>query len=353
MPREQLVAFSWSGLPQYAARLLHSAVARIGRTCVVVGSRPRVPIEGMEEVLGQEIVWVDPSKPCSWAQLGVPVPQVFFQSGWAQAAFVSLGAEVQKSGGSLILLMDNAWRGTPRQYAGAAWFRARQLRRYAAVMVPGHAAASFARRLGFPSERIFTGMYGADPSLFYDGEPLGVRPRRIVFVGQYIQRKGCVHLAESFAAVSSLLPGWELHMYGSGPLMQRIPQHPRIVVSPFVQPECLSLIYRQARVLALPSAEESWGLVVHEAALSGCLLLLSDAVGARMEFARSQNSSVFRHGRPQELSNSILHLGRMEHVELEEGHRTSLRLAESCGPAVFADQTARILMLVQADRDAG
>ena len=34
----------------------------------------------------------------------------------------------------------------------------------------------------------------------------------------------------------------------------------------------------------MPSLEEHWGLVVHEAALSGCALLLSNRVGAKEDF---------------------------------------------------------------------
>ena len=45
------IAFSWNGLPQYAARLIGKAAQRLGEDCAVIGSRPDVPVEGMEKVL--------------------------------------------------------------------------------------------------------------------------------------------------------------------------------------------------------------------------------------------------------------------------------------------------------------
>ncbi|NBX51649.1 hypothetical protein EBT25_17375, partial [bacterium] len=42
------------------------------------------------------------------------------------------------------------------------------------------------------------------------------RIKRIIFVGQYIERKGCIPLARAFVSVADQLPDWELHMYGSG-----------------------------------------------------------------------------------------------------------------------------------------
>ncbi|MEY4403905.1 MAG: hypothetical protein RIR91_1940, partial [Verrucomicrobiota bacterium] len=61
------VAFSWQGLPQYAARQLRPAIARLGQPCAVVGTRPAVPIQGMEESLGQPIHWVESSQSVRWA----------------------------------------------------------------------------------------------------------------------------------------------------------------------------------------------------------------------------------------------------------------------------------------------
>ena len=334
-------AFSWHGLPQYAARQLAAASAELGQDCPVVGSRAQVPIQGVEAALGRPVHWVEASRPTTWRELGLDVPRVFFQSGWAYPAFNALGDEVRAAGGKVCLLMDNNWRGDLRQILGAPWFRLFQRCKFSAVLVPGKSGRRLARWYGMPDEKIFEGMYGADPQLFFNGPPLIERPRRILFVGQYIERKGCVPLALAFASVASMLPDWELCMYGSGPLQSAIPDHPQIRVHGFVQPEQLGELYRQARVFALPSFAEAWGLVVHEAALSGCQLLLSATVGSAPDFAMPANARTFRPGDAVGLASAMVQLA--ETAELQEAQSASVSAAQSHGPAVFARQVHAIV----------
>jgi glycosyltransferase involved in cell wall biosynthesis len=335
------IAFSWNGLPQYAARLIAAAVREQGQPCLVVGSRPTVPVRGVEEALGQPVHWVDADKPVSWASLGQPVPKVYFQSGWAYPAFNSLGDEVRAKGGKVCLLMDNNWRGDLRQIIGAPWFRLFQRHKFDAVLVPGKSGRRLARWYGTSDHAIFEGMYGADPGIFFDGPPLAERPKRIIFVGQYIERKGCVPLARAFAAVAHRLPGWELCMYGNGPLRSAIPPHPQIKVHGFVQPEQLGALYRDARIFALPSRSEAWGLVVHEAALSGCQLLLSDAIGAAPDFATADNSGTFRPGDEEAMASAMVRLAQS--ADLGAAQATSVSAATSHGPSVFAARTRDII----------
>ena len=335
------IAFSWNGLPQYAARLIAAALREQGQPCPVVGSRPTVPVRGVEEALGQPVHWVDADKPVSWAALGQPVPKVYFQSGWAYPAFNSLGDDVRAKGGKVCLLMDNNWRGDLRQIIGAPWFRLFQRHKFDAVLVPGKSGRRLARWYGMSDHAIFEGMYGADPGLFFDGPPLAERPKRIIFVGQYIERKGCVPLARAFAAVAQRLPGWELCMYGSGPLRSAIPPHPQIKVHGFVQPEQLGSLYRDARIFALPSRSEAWGLVVHEAALSGCQLLLSDAIGAAPDFATADNSETFSPGDEQGMAAAFVSLARS--VDLGKAQAASVSAANTHGPSVFASRVGSII----------
>ena len=336
-------AFSWHGLPQYAARQLAAASAELGQDCPVVGSRAQVPVQGVESALGRPVHWVEASRPTTWRELSLDVPRVFFQSGWAYPAFNALGDEVRAAGGKVCLLMDNNWRGTFRQMLGAPWFRLCQRRKFAAVLVPGKSGRRLARWYGMPDEAIFEGMYGADPQLFFNGPPLANRPKRIIFVGQYIERKGCVPLAQAFAAVADRLPGWELCMYGSGPLQSAIPVHPAIKVMGFVQPEQLGVLYREARIFALPSLSEAWGLVVHEAALSGCQLLLSDAIGSAPDFATPWNAELFRKDDFSSLVAALLKLSKVTDQDLGRAQAASTTVAQSHGPHRFAQAIQAIV----------
>lgn len=337
------IAFSWQGLPQYAARQLRPAIAQLGQACPVIGTRPAVPIQGMEDALGQPIHWVDGFQVIRWADLGLAVPKVFFQAGWSCPAFNALGDEVRAAGGKVCLLMDNNWRGNLRQWFGGVWFRLATKRKFVAVMVPGRSGRRLARWYGFAQEEIFEGLYGADPAVFFDGPPLAERPKRILFVGQYIERKDCLGLATAFAAVADQLPAWELYLYGNGAMRDKIPSHPRIRVHGFVQPTKLGALYRSARIFALPSLSEAWGLVVHEAALSGCQLLLSDTIGSRHDFATQKNAAEFSAGNRAALAQVLLQLAAADDHALTQAQAESRARAATHGPAVFADRVAAVV----------
>lgn len=338
------VAFSWNGLPQYAARLIRAAIDAVGEDCVVVGSRPLVPVEGMEEALGQPVHWVDPGRPVTWRGLGLDVPRVYFQSGWAYPAFSALGAEVRRAGGRVVGMSDANWRGDFRQMVlGALAFRLRYRRHFDAMLVPGRQAARLMGWFGLPPERVSCGMYGAEPGLFGGGPPLCERPPAFLFVGQFIARKGVLDLAEAFVRIAQRHPSWHLAIVGGGEQRGLLPAHPRISVEDFVQPQALAGRFRAVRFLVLPSRLEAWGLVVHEAALCGCALVLSDRVGSADDLATQVNALRFRAGDVAGLAQALAAAAAFDAARLARAEAESRRLAGRFGPARFGQEAAGLV----------
>lgn len=334
------IAFSWNGLPQYAARLLRAALDVLDEECVVIGSRPTVPVEGMEAALGQSIVWLDNSRPVTWEELGLDVPTIFFQSGWGYPAFNALGNEVRRRGGKVIGFSDANFRANFRQLVlGGVGFRLKHGRRFDAMIVPGRSGERLMRYFGMPKTRIFHGMYGADPALFPAGPLLTERPRRFLFVGQFIPRKDVTGLARAFLRLQrhrgEASSPWELMILGGGEQEAQIARGKNVSVSGFVQPEALGEVFRNARFLVLPSLEEAWGLVVHEAALSGCGLILSDAIGSADDLAQGNNTLRFRAGDEKDLYRALTAAADLTPTELKSMQRDSLAAAARFGPDQF------------------
>ena len=339
----QSIAFSWNGLPQYGARVLRAAIDRLGQSCPVIGSRPSVPVEGMERTLGQPIHWVDADTPLSWRDLGLPVPDIFFQSGWSYPAFSALGRVVKRNGGRVVGLSDASWRGDFRQIVlGPATFRLMHRRHFDAMLVPGRQGVRLMRYFGMPEARVRMGMYGADPLLFNDGPPLHERPKTFLYVGQFIARKNVLGLAEAFLRFSAREPGWTLRLTGSGEQRALIPADPRIIVEDFVQPEQLAERYRSARFFVLPSLREAWGLVVHEAALCGCGLVLSNAIGSGDDLADTTNGVSFRAGSEVGLVRALLAAAGMDDALLAGAEIRSRQFARQFGPDRFALEAAML-----------
>lgn len=338
------IAFSWNGLPQYAARQIRSAIDRLGQDCIVVGSKPSVPVDGMEKVLGCRVDWVDANKPTTWQAMGHPVPNVYVQSGWSYPAFSALGAQVKAKGGRVIGLSDANWRGDFRQLVlGPVAFRARHRAQFDAMMVPGRQGVRLMKWFGVAPSRIKTGMYDADPALFRPGPPLSTRPKTFLFVGQFIARKDVLGLANAFIQFSADHPEWTLRLCGSGPQRALIPTHPRIVVENFVQPEQLCQRFHEARFLVLPSLVEAWGLVVHEAASSGCGLILSDAIGSGDDLAEAGNAVRFKAGNGGDLMRALTRAAAFSDRQLTVAEAISLRLAAQFSPDRFAGEVGGLI----------
>lgn len=339
------VYFAWSGLPDYAARCIRALIDKKVCEVQVIGTRPSVPIEGMEHSLGQKVFWInEKDKDVSFAELGLDRPGIFICGGYSVPAFQALTKICNRSKVPVILMADNI-APVSRLQLWAQMLRHRYLlsRKFAGIFVPGQAGFEYARQLGYDRASIETGLYSADPRLFSPGRALRERPKRLLFVGRLIERKNVLSICRSFERFAESNPEWELHICGEGVLKDRIPNHDRIVQFDFVQPSELSQMMRQARCLVLPSRQENFGLVVHEAALSGCALILSDKIGAGVDLARKDNACVVRMGDDQEMVSALRRMADWDETRWDHAGATSAALARQITPNLFANAVQRMI----------
>jgi glycosyltransferase involved in cell wall biosynthesis len=349
------IAICCMGMPVYSARQFRRVIEEYPGSVHVVATRPDVPIRGMEEELGQKVHWIDGAeKTLRWHDLGLSVPDFLLQGGYALPAFGALEREVGELGGKVALGSDVNWQGGLRQRLIDP-LRHRLLlgKRFDAVFVPGKSGARYSRAMGYGAGRIATGLYGADPLLFPAGPPLETRQKKILYAGQFIERKNVLGLARAFIAFFNRHPDWHLEMCGSGPQRAAIPDHPAITVRDFAQPAQLSQMMRQARALILPSRQEHWGVVVHEAALSGCALLLSNAVGATDDLASPENAILFAPGSDREIEQALARFARFDDFRLRRAQAQSLKLAAGFGPHRFAAELRGLIAELAGPRRKG
>ncbi len=326
------IVVAWHGLPLYAARLLKHVAKETNLT--VVGTDGPAPREVVESCLGQQVIWVDPARDVHWSDLNVRPPHIFIHTGWAYRAFNSLASEVKRSGGRVVSMNDNCWKGTIRQVIGMLVFRLWYRRRVDAVWVPGASGYRLMRFFGLPASKIYTGFYGADPTVFSAGAALTSRPKRFLFVGQLIARKAPDVLVRAFRHFRISNPEWELVLIGSGPMAERL-SGDGISVLPFLSTHEIAEHMTESRFLVLPSFEEHWGVVVHEATLSGCGLVLSEAVGARHDLLTEGNGFMFETGNQAALHSCLCRASAQSEEELARIGSESLRLANKFGPEPF------------------
>jgi glycosyltransferase involved in cell wall biosynthesis len=159
----------------------------------------------------------------------------------------------------------------------------------AIVGIGGEAMTAYARQ--FPGSRHYSVPYHCDLDAF-SALPRRPKPRSkctFLFCGQMIPRKGIDVLLTAFDDLVKDQIDAELLLAGrEADLPQFLSAvseatRSRIHFDGFLAPDNLPELMQRADVFVLPSRHDGWGVVVNQAAAAGLPLLVSDAVGARVE----------------------------------------------------------------------
>jgi glycosyltransferase involved in cell wall biosynthesis len=189
-----------------------------------------------------------------------------------------------------VLIMDNLWRGAPKQWLGRMSHRFFVDPVADAAMVPSDRTEFFARRLGFGPADVIRGSLSGDVDLFASGPRTGAElagRRRFVSVGRLVVHKGADILAEAYRAYrAKTADPWDLHVAGIGPLEARLAALPGVTMHGFVQPPRVAELMRESSCLLLTSHIEPYGVVVHEAAAAGLPVLCAEFAGAAPVFVQ-------------------------------------------------------------------
>ncbi|QDV63678.1 Glycogen synthase [Crateriforma conspicua] len=189
-----------------------------------------------------------------------------------------------------ISMIDNPYTHSLRQRVLCRVARRHLLKTFSHAWVCGRSHYMLMRKAGFPDQRIIPGLYCASAKTFSPNFDQGIDgEKRILYAGRLLDWKGVEDLVVAFMRIpESERNGWKLRIAGTGPLAERInriaSQESSVKVLGFLSPEQLAKEMKNADAFCLPSWHEHWGVVVHEAALSGLLLVLSTGVEAASEF---------------------------------------------------------------------
>jgi len=126
-------------------------------------------------------------------------------------------------------------------------------------------------------------------------------PRRILFSGSLIKRKGVDLLLNAFMAIAPEFPQLELHLIGDGPMLKQlramsVSVADRVYFHGFKQRTELPAYYAKADVLCAPSRYDGWGLVIAEGLASGLLVVSTDRTGAAIDLLDDQSGWIVQAG---------------------------------------------------------
>lgn len=342
------IAVLWEHLSGYVQAALR-AVAALDRTELLVVQRSREAHAAFARTLGESCEVIDLSD----AQRGSAIdlvarvrsfaPDVTLVTSNKDPLYEAVARENHSQGRLTLWGSDVPPRAWWRDSYGMIRGRLGALRAFDAALVPGRAAHDYARRVGFPEERIFQGLYTCDAALFRPvglarHAPLAPRgwPPVFLFVGQFIPRKGLDVLLDAYRRYRrrNAAP-WELWCAGAGPLRGLLEGEAGVRVLDFVAPEECAQLMAQAGALVLPSRMDHWGVVIHEATCAGLPVIASRTSYAAMDLVQEgHNGHTFQ-------AADVEHLARLLGAcSDEEAARTmgqrSLELSYRFDPSVFA-----------------
>lgn len=256
---------------------------------------PRWPWRDQGESVGFRAIFLDPylaGVPAATRTLVSLRPHVVVVGGWDQLAYAIPYMLKPLLRYRIVVWSESTARDQRRGSRARRATKQAFIRLADAVLVPGSAAAGYARTLG--AKLVVTAPNACDTRIFRAEEPPEVVPRVptqalrspfALFVGRLAAEKGIDVLLRAWQAVEARADA-DLVLIGSGPCEAALKSQEqalrlrRVRWVPFSQPEDLVSWYRRAAVLVLPSRSEPWGFVINEAMACGLPVIASEACGA-------------------------------------------------------------------------
>lgn len=237
-----------------------------------------------------------------------------------------------------LLHFDNQFHRSAKQLVATTAGRRVLASCFDYTFVPGGRQARYAKLLGFPSDRILLGSYAGDVQLFDDRGADTPDRAGFAFVGRLVPEKGVHDLALAIEQVD-LLDDNVIEVLGGGPLEWELAGRHGVQLHGFSQPQTVARVLSSVGCLILPSHFEPWGVVVHEAALAGCALILTDKVGAGDDFLRhGENGWLVQARDPEGLAGAMSSFAQSDSEWRSHAGTTSRHLAASRSPRLFAER---------------
>ena len=216
-------------------------------------------------------------------------------TGWANQIIRSVANYFFKRNVRMLLLSDQARKNNIKQRFGKLILKT-YLDKFEKIIVPGKSGLDLMLYYGVSKEHIITGLYSADQKIFNEAKNLRdikpEYPKSFLFDGQFIDRKGIRFLINDYLNYRKLSKNpWDLIMVGKGNLENIIPEEIRNLG--FVEQSKLKEVYENAGCFVLPSFEDHWGVVIHQAAAAGLPLIISPYCYSHLEFFEDKRNGYF------------------------------------------------------------
>ncbi|MDN2578975.1 glycosyltransferase family 4 protein [Aquibium sp. ELW1220] len=283
----------------------------------------------------------------------IHICQGFRGNGVVGPARIALDARGLRQWVIMETVEERGWAATMLKRLEYARLMRKWRHRIEGVLAIGHATPAWLAARGMPAERIMPFAYFLpEPTIPTQPERSKEAPFRVLFVGQFIERKRINLLIDALARLDG--HSLELVVVGAGPLEADLRQRAGARLGDRVtwlgqQPmHEMPAIMAGADCLVLPSRHDGWGAVVSEALMAGTPAICSDRCGAAGVVRASGVGGVFKAGEVAELAEKLSMVVQFGQVTPER--RQSIRHWSKC---LGADAGAKFLDDILVSRKRG
>ena len=143
--------------------------------------------------------------------------------------------------------------------------------------------------------------------------------RMIFFVGRLVYEKGVQTVIEAMPSVLEEFPDLRFLVAGTGPhvralqvMIDEFGLSDKIKLLGFVDPHKLPMFYKCADITVVPSIYEPFGMVVLEAMVAGCPVIVADTGGLKEIVVHEETGLCFKPGNPKSLAGAMIRVLRDE-----------------------------------------
>ena len=275
-------------------------------------------------------------------------PEVLVTVGWADPAYLQLCCIAQQRSVPLVVVSDSRSQDSVRSPL-KEWLKRQLLRGYSAGLVAGSQSSDYLRQLGMRPEAIRQPWDVVDNQRFFrlaaeaalTAAPPSERP--FLCVGRFIAEKNHALLIQAYGRYQQTGGIRPLLLVGHGPLEQEVRaacsqllRPMSVTLAPFVQLEQLGHYYGHSHALVLPSAKDTWGLVVNEAMAAGLPVIVSRACGCAQDLLGNGEGWCFPSGDPDALADCLHQVDGQVAAARQQMVGAARQRLESFSPEAFA-----------------
>lgn len=259
----------------------------------------------------------------------------------------------------VILMLAGSQHDQKRNFIKEGYKRYVFMPKIHAVLCGGISHVRYAKQLGMPAERIFTGYNSVDNAFWSSMAEsarsqssslevkLGLKAQQyFITVGRFIEKKNFEALIDQYSnyrnAVGS--SAWDLVIAGDGELRPRIEAKIDVLgltdcvkLTGYLSSEELAPYLGLAGAFVLPSSEyEQWGLVVNEAMAAGLPVIVSGICGCVEDLVISGKTGYsFSPSSMDELKQRMIDMSQDPEQRMQMA-QSALEHIDSYSPEIFA-----------------